>query len=61
MRKLPSRGWGPWRQEFYSFHSNPTLAATDREFGTWSNVWVRKMSAAVYARWPDFWRWWVRD
>jgi hypothetical protein len=59
--QLPSRGWGPWRQEFYSFHSSPRLQREDagREFGSWRNVWVAKFSRFVFARWPDFWRWWV--
>jgi hypothetical protein len=59
MWQLPSRGWGPWRQEFYSFHSNPALAADDAEhrFGVWRNVWFGRVSSFVFARWPDVWRW----
>lgn len=56
MIELPSRGWGPWRQEWYSIHSDP---ARQMDAGSWKNVWIGAVSALVYARWPDFWRWWV--
>ena len=61
MMKLPSRGWGPWRQEFYSFHSNISAMDADisHEFGTWTNVWTRRFGHFVYVRWPDLWRWFI--
>jgi hypothetical protein len=54
--KLPTRGWGPWRQVFYSLHSDPEKAETDLECGVWCNAWFDKISASVYDRWPDLWR-----
>lgn len=61
--QLPSRGWGPWRQEFYSFHSSMRLQREDakHEFGSWQNVWTAKLSRAVFARWPGLWRWLVNN
>ncbi len=61
MMKIPSRGWGPWRQEFYSIHSNPDAIKADVacEHGLWSNVWIGRVSNFVYDRWPTFWRWFM--
>lgn len=61
MYKLPSRGRGLWREEFYSFHSSPTAQEADvnHEFGMWRNVWIGRLSSAVYRVCPPFWRWWV--
>lgn len=59
--KLPSRGWGPWREEFYSIFSNSQAieADTNHEHGLWHNVWLGKAGHFIYGRWPDLWRWWV--
>lgn len=61
MRTLPSRGWGPWRQEFYSIHSSPRAQAEDvnHEHGLWCNVWANWLSNRVFDRWPNLWRWWA--
>jgi hypothetical protein len=52
---MKSRRWGPWRQEWYSIYSDPTR---EFEVGSWRNVWIGKLSAFTFERWPDFWRWW---
>lgn len=57
MRKLPSRGWGPWRQEFYSFRSD-TREIEDFNFGLWHNCWLHHVSSFMYGHWPNLWRWW---
>jgi hypothetical protein len=61
MGNLPSRGWGPWRREFYSLHSDPQSIQMDtaHEFGTWRNVWGGLVSHFVYTRWPSVWQWMV--
>ena len=61
MRPLPSRGWGPWREEFYSLHSNPRLIAEDVEhrFGVWHNVWSHRVGSVVFRVSPALWRWWA--
>ena len=58
MRKLPSIGWGPWRKEFYSFHSNPNMIEADskHEFGSWKNVWMNAVSNFIFKKWPAAWR-----
>jgi hypothetical protein len=57
MMNLPSKGWGPWRKEFYSFHSNSTAIEADTEhtFGTWSNVWSLKISSILWRWFPHTW------
>lgn len=59
--ELPSKGWGPWRKEFYSYYSFEQQMKEDifHECGQWRNVWVGKFSSFIYNRWPDFWRWFV--
>jgi len=59
MKKLPSKGWGPWRREFYSLYSNPKSQEEDinHEFGVWHNVWLGKISSIVYKVSPKFWVW----
>lgn len=60
-RQLPSRGWGPWRQEFYSIFSGSQSIAEDvkHEHGIWHNVWIQKISSFIYNRWPNLWRIWM--
>lgn len=52
---LPSRGWGPWRQEFYSLSAFPH----DMTAGIWRNVWLSKVSGTIYRYRPGLWRWWM--
>ncbi len=60
--RLPTRGWGPWRQEFYSVCSkhritHPTCSTC--KAGSWPNCWKRALGARIYKRWPRLWRRWA--
>lgn len=55
---MTTRGWGPFKEEFYSLSSN--LADQDSlEFGLWRNVYIGKLSNFIYDRWPGPWKWLV--
>lgn len=59
--KLPSRRWGPFRQEFYSLHSGPPCdQSVDGvcPHGVWLSVLVHRLSSVVYWASPRLWRWW---
>lgn len=62
---LPSKGWGPWRAEWYSICSkmhgfDPERRAACRacNAGTWRNVWVGRFDSLVYRRARRTWLWW---
>ncbi len=61
MCELPSKGWGPWRREFYSLHSNVAdqAADTNHVFGFWCNAWISRAGRIIFRFWPNLWRWWV--
>lgn len=65
---LPSKGWGPWRYEWYSICSgcnkpdknifyNPNCPRCMT--GSWRNVWLGKIEHIIYTLAPNLWRWWV--
>jgi len=60
--RLPSRGRGLLRQEFYSIHSGPIC---DEEIdgvcphGRWVNVTAQRLSTLLYRASPGVWRWWT--
>ena len=58
--KLPSRGWGPWRREFYSLYSTTRQIEADvnHEHGEWVNVWTHQADSMVYALCYQLWHWW---
>lgn len=64
MRTLPSRRWGPFRQEWYSIcsagHDEGPNGNCDRcRAGMWHNVVAQRIGHAIYVRWPSVWRWWA--
>ena len=57
-----TKGWGPWRYEWYSLcsaHRDSIITCRMCTAGSWENVWRTKMSQFVFAVAPDLWRWWV--
>lgn len=59
--RLPSRRWGPFRQEFYSIHSGPDCeTAVDGvcEHGRWVSVPMQSLSSLLYRVSPRLWRKW---
>lgn len=58
---MRTRGWGPWRSDFYSLCSRhrdgredcPTCNA-----GQWVNRIVHRIDALIYRHLPKFWLWW---
>lgn len=58
MMKLPSRGWGPWRQEWYTYSSSPRKAAPEDGFGQWRFVWAQAVDSLIYRRLKPVWIWW---
>jgi hypothetical protein len=62
--RLAVRGWGPWRQEWYSICSAHQNGGPDDECqlcraGLWRNCWRQFFGHIVYKRWPRLWRWWA--
>ena len=62
MKRLRSRRWGPFRQEWYSicsghFYFNPDCPRC--QAGEWRNVWRHEIGHFVYTSSPDLWRWWA--
>lgn len=58
----PSRYWGPFRQEFYSFSSK--LRYDEEEYirngwGTWYNVHWRKVDSYIHDHHKKFWLWYM--
>lgn len=57
-----SRGWGPWRENYYSICSAHHIFVHDCprcEVGTWYNAWLGKVSNLAYRISPHLWRLWV--
>jgi hypothetical protein len=55
---LPSKGWGPWRREFYSLcsaHQEAREGCPRCASGTWANAWASAISRAGYKVTPRFW------
>ncbi len=61
-RRLPSRGKGLRRKEFYSLHSGPPCTqAVDGvcPHGMWVNVHRQRFSEMIFAIAPKTWQWLV--
>jgi hypothetical protein len=61
---LPTRYWGPFRQEFYSFSSK--LRYDEEEYirngwGTWYNVYWRKVDSYIHDHHKKLWLWYMND
>ena len=62
---LPTtRGWGPWRRDWYSICSAHQNGGPDDECsrcraGLWRNRWMHALGHVVYKLSPRLWRWWV--
>jgi hypothetical protein len=59
--RMPSRRWGPFRQEFYSicsahYHNDPSCPRC--RAGAWKNVWGTAFSLFVFKVSPERWQWW---
>src|SRR6478736_1833567 len=62
MNRLPTRGWGPWRYDWYSVcskhrHHDPDCRLCD--CGSWVNNWWHLAGSLVYKVAPNLWRWWA--
>jgi hypothetical protein len=60
-RELPERGWGLWRQEWYSICSMHSVHDENCRMctcGTWINVWTQMFGSAVFKIAPELWRRW---
>jgi hypothetical protein len=64
--QLPSKGWGPWRYEWYSICSGhasniyPVDPNCNRCMsGKWVNVWAHKIEHVIYTLAPWLWIRWV--
>lgn len=58
--KLPSKGWGPWRKQFYSVYSTTRQIKADAnyEHGIWHNVWLSRVDHLIYLACYPLWHWW---
>lgn len=67
---LPSKGWGPFRYEWYSICSGHSKNSDGKYYGhdtscnrcmagRWTNCWMHEISSFVYDHEPELWRWWV--
>lgn len=48
--RLPTRGWGPWRQDYYTLSSNLRAPEADPAygFGVWRNRWAHNIDGLVW-------------
>lgn len=61
-QKSKRRGWGPWRQDFYSFcsaHRDEQPDCNVCQVGTWTNHWGHLMGRLFFKISPRLWQWWV--
>jgi hypothetical protein len=59
---LRSRGWGPWRQDWYhvcSAHQGFADGCPRCLIGEWQNVWSLHVSQAFYKASPSLWKLWA--
>jgi hypothetical protein len=57
-----TRGWGPWRKDWYSVCSKHRVTQDDCGMcnaGHWVNNWVHLAGGFVFKVSPRLWRWWV--
>lgn len=57
-----TRGWGPWRAEWYSIcsaHQRYDKGCERCEAGSWVNTWGLAVSHFVFRYWPRLWLWWA--
>lgn len=55
------RGFGPWKQEWYSIcsrHLHRDNTCNLCQVGSWENVWKLKLSQTIYKCCPNLWKWW---
>ena len=67
---LCSKGWGPFRCEWYSFCSGHGKNEDGNYYGfdtdcsrcmvgSWINCWMHEITSFIYDHTPELWRWWV--
>lgn len=59
--ELPTRGWGPWRADFYSVCSRHHHSRDDCpqcNAGQWSNRIVHRIDGRIYRYARRLWLWW---
>jgi hypothetical protein len=59
---MASKGWGPWRQRWYSVCSTHAAAepqCPQCEAGCWVYVLTNLFERAVFRVAPSLWLWWV--
>lgn len=56
-----TKGWGPWRRDWYSICSMHTYHPDCQacQSGRWVNAWRVRASQAVFAISPSLWRRWA--
>lgn len=62
--RADTRGWGPWRQDWYSIcsahqHGGPEDDCRLCRAGKWRNRWRHFLGHCVYKISPRLWRWWA--
>lgn len=61
--KLKSKGWGPWKYEFYSVcsahHSNDNCSTC--QVGSWINCYAHIITTYIYERNYALWFWWANN
>jgi len=58
--KLPSRGRGLFREEYYSIcsaHQEFNQECSTCKIGSWHNVWLGVANSVLFKVWPALWIW----
>lgn len=59
---MMTRGWGPWRQDWYSIcsaHMKPQTDCPNCQAGQWINTWNHALGGIVYRLHKPTWLWWA--
>lgn len=64
MKKLKSKGWGPWKYEWYSICSAHIIHNTQCHMcnaGSWINCYQHKIENYIFKKNPNLWIRWAND
>lgn len=59
---IERKGWGPWREDWYSICSAHRKTRDDCiacHCGTWVNAWGAAIGRVFYRATPRLWQWWA--
>ena len=56
--RLPTRYWGPFRQEWYSLSSDPNAGGPETGFGMWISVYKQWIDHQFHDHIYPIWYWW---